>query len=144
MTHALSLSSISYTVAGLEILKTLDLKVETAHYYAIAGVNGAGKSTLIKLILDLIRPASGGSIRIFKSDNQDQKCRSQLAYLPEKFDVKKILLVGSIWNLSQQFIICVCSQARATIFQHALIFHPIDSIHVSAATPREWYKSSVW
>ena len=89
MSHALSLSSISYSVAGLEILKTLDLKVEAAQYYAIAGVNGAGKSTLIKLILDLIRPAPGGSIRIFESDNRDQNCRDQLAYLPEKFDVKK-------------------------------------------------------
>ena len=89
MLPALRLSNISYSVSGLEILKTLDLEVSEQHYYAIAGVNGAGKSTLIKLILDLIRPGAGGSIHIFKSDNRDQNCRDQLAYLPEKFDVKK-------------------------------------------------------
>jgi ABC-2 type transport system ATP-binding protein len=89
MSLALSLSNISYSVAGLQILKALSLEVNEQQYYAIAGVNGAGKSTLIKLILDLIRPAAGGTIRIFGADNKDQQCRDQLAYLPEKFDVKK-------------------------------------------------------
>ena len=89
MKQALEISDISYTVAGLDILKSLNLAVEAEQYYAIAGVNGAGKSTLIKLILDLIRPAPGGQIRIFGTDNQDRQCRDQLAYLPEKFDVKK-------------------------------------------------------
>ncbi len=89
MNHALNVARLSYSVAGLDILKTLDLEVEEGHYYAIAGVNGAGKSTLIKLILDLIRPSPGGSIRIFGIDNRDRGCRDQIAYLPEKFDVKK-------------------------------------------------------
>jgi ABC-2 type transport system ATP-binding protein len=89
MSLALSLSNISYSVAGLQILKALSLEVNEQQYYAIAGVNGAGKSTLIKLILDLIRPGPGGEIRIFGTDNREPNCRDQLAYLPEKFDVKK-------------------------------------------------------
>jgi ABC-2 type transport system ATP-binding protein len=89
MTQALSITSLSYSVPGLDILKTLNLEVGEHQYYAIAGVNGAGKSTLIKLVLDLIRPLPGGSIRIFGSDNKDRQCRDQLAYLPEKFDAKK-------------------------------------------------------
>jgi ABC-2 type transport system ATP-binding protein len=89
MNQALTISNISYSVTRLEILKALDLDVAEQQYYAIAGVNGAGKSTLIKLILDLIRPAPGGEIRIFGVDNRDRHCRDQLAYLPEKFDVKK-------------------------------------------------------
>ena len=89
MSLALNISNINYSVAGLDILKSLNLDVDESNYYAIAGVNGAGKSTLIKLILDLIRPSAGGSIRIFGNDNQDRGCRDQLAYLPEKFDVKK-------------------------------------------------------
>jgi ABC-2 type transport system ATP-binding protein len=89
MTQAIVLSNISYSVSGFEILRSLDLDVSEENYYAIAGVNGAGKSTLIKLVLDLIRPQTGGEIRIFGLDNTDPKCREQLAYLPEKFDVKK-------------------------------------------------------
>jgi ABC-2 type transport system ATP-binding protein len=89
MTQALSVTGVSYSVPGLDILKALNLEVSASQYYAIAGVNGAGKSTLIKLVLDLIRPLPGGSIRIFGKDNRDRQCRDQLAYLPEKFDVKK-------------------------------------------------------
>ena len=89
MTQVLSVSDISYSVAGLDILKQLSLAVDAQQYYAIAGVNGAGKSTLIKLVLDLIRPDPGGEIRIFGLHNTDPQCREQLVYLPEKFDVKK-------------------------------------------------------
>jgi len=89
MQQALEISNINYSVAGLDVLKALDLALTEQQYYAIAGVNGAGKSTLIKLILDLIRPAPGGNIRIFGADNRERQCRDQLAYLPEKFDVKK-------------------------------------------------------
>ena len=89
MTPALAVSNLSYAVPGLEILKALDLELAEHQYFAIAGVNGAGKSTLIKLVLDLIRPSPGGSIRIFGSDNRARECREQLAYLPEKFDVKR-------------------------------------------------------
>jgi ABC-2 type transport system ATP-binding protein len=89
MTQALEISELSYSVPGLDILKSLSLEVGAGQYYAIAGVNGAGKSTLIKLVLDLIRPLPGGSIRIFGVDNRARQCRDQLAYLPEKFDVKK-------------------------------------------------------
>ncbi len=89
MSHALEISNINYSVAGLDILKTLSLTVEQGDYHAIAGVNGAGKSTLIKLILDLIRPADGGDIKIFGGDNRNRQHRNRLAYLPEKFDVKK-------------------------------------------------------
>ena len=49
MSQALTLSGISYSVAGLDILRQLSLDVAAQQYYAIAGVNGAGKSTLIKL-----------------------------------------------------------------------------------------------
>jgi ABC-2 type transport system ATP-binding protein len=89
MSQALAVSNLSYSVAGLDILRALDLEVREGEYFAIAGVNGAGKSTLIKLILDLIRPSAGGTIEIFGKSNRDPLCREQLAYLPEKFDVRK-------------------------------------------------------
>ena len=110
MTRALTVSNISYSVAQLDILKQLSLDVETEQYYAIAGVNGAGKSTLIKLVLDLIRPQAGGKIRIFGLDNTDPNCRKQLAYLPEKFDVKKNIsgrqyldFIAAVYHLKLDF-----------------------------------------
>jgi ABC-type Mn2+/Zn2+ transport system ATPase subunit len=49
MKQALKISNISYSAAGLDILKTMNLEVEEQQYCTIAGVNEAGKSTLIKL-----------------------------------------------------------------------------------------------
>ena len=89
MLNALSLSNLSYSISGVDILKHLSLDVNASQYFAIAGVNGAGKSTLIKLILDLIRPSNDGTISIYGQSNQDRHCREKLIYLPEKFDVKQ-------------------------------------------------------
>lgn len=89
MVNVLSLSNLSYSISGMEILKSLSLEVPVNTYFAIAGVNGAGKSTLIKLVLDLIRPSGGSEIKIFGQENREPECRNRLAYLPEKFDVKK-------------------------------------------------------
>jgi ABC-2 type transport system ATP-binding protein len=44
---------------------------------------------LIKLALDLIRPDEGSQISIFNKMNQESDSRHQLAFLPEKFEVKK-------------------------------------------------------
>jgi len=107
MTNALSISDLSYSISGADILKTLNLQIPEASYFAIAGVNGAGKSTLIKLILDLIRPSSVGELKIFGQPNRETGCRDQLAYLPEKFDVKRSVsgwqyldFVASIYGIS--------------------------------------------
>lgn len=89
MTTVVSLSNLSYSISGVDILRTLNFEIPTNSYFAIAGVNGAGKSTLIKLILDLIRPTGSSEIKIFGQQNQITGCRDRLAYLPEKFDVKK-------------------------------------------------------
>ena len=89
MSKALSISNLSYSISGIEILKNLNLEVDKQCYFAIAGINGAGKSTLIKLILDLIRPADGSKIEIYGSNNQNEQSRNQLTYLPERFDIRK-------------------------------------------------------
>jgi len=89
MKNAVSLANLSYSISGVDILRTLNFDIAVNSYFAIAGVNGAGKSTLIKLILDLMRPTGGSEIKIFGQQNRNTGCRERLAYLPEKFDVKK-------------------------------------------------------
>ncbi len=89
MQSAVSISDLSYSVAGLEILSALSVDIPERSYFAIAGINGAGKSTLIKIILDLIRPTSLPQITLFGADNRDTEGRNQLVYLPEKFDIKR-------------------------------------------------------
>ena len=107
MKPALSISNLSYSISGVDILKALNLEIPSKSYFAIAGVNGAGKSTLIKLILDLIRPGVSSKITVLNRNNQDSRCRDQIAYLPEKFDVKKnvsgwqyLVFIASIYGLN--------------------------------------------
>ncbi len=89
MINALSISNLSYSVSNNHILTALNLQIPEGSYFAIAGINGAGKSTLIRLILDLVRPAKVDELTIFGQQNQGKASRDQLAYLPEKFDVRK-------------------------------------------------------
>ena len=127
MSNALSLSNLSYSVSGENILRTLSLEIPTHSYFAIAGVNGAGKSTLIKLILDLIRPTGTSEIKIFGQHNQITGCRDQLAYLPEKFDVKRTV---SGWQYLQ-FVTSIYKMALDKKNAHSLaekLDFPVDRL----------------
>ena len=127
MQNALSLSNLSYSVSGVEILKTLNIEIPVSSYYAIAGVNGAGKSTLIKLILDLIRPTSDSTIKIFDQHNQITGCRDALAYLPEKFDVKKSVSGWQYLNFVTSIYKMALDKKRACRLAEKLDF-PVDRL----------------
>ena len=91
MPPVISIQNLTFAFGKVEVLKSLALHLEQGRYFAIAGVNGAGKSTLIKLMLDLIRPQESAKIELFGESNQAPGCRTQISYLPEKFDLKKLV-----------------------------------------------------
>ena len=62
MSALLEVESLRAGYGDHEILRGVDLRVETGEIVAIIGPNGAGKSTLLKTIAGLV-PASAGSIR---------------------------------------------------------------------------------
>lgn len=107
MTPIISIQNLSYSFGKIEVLKSLSFRLDAGRYFAIAGVNGAGKSTLIKLMLDLIRPDDSARIELFGASNRARECRRQVSYLPEKFDLKKLVsgwqylqFVASIYQVS--------------------------------------------
>ena len=61
----LSIKNLSYSVQSekgrLDILKNVNLEVETGKFIVITGPNGSGKTTLAKAIMGLVEP-TGGSI----------------------------------------------------------------------------------
>jgi len=73
-----------------EILRGVDLRVETGEIVAIIGPNGAGKSTLLKTIAGLLTPRSGDvrldSARIGGSA-PDAIIRRGLCYVPQEANV---------------------------------------------------------
>lgn len=69
---------------GIEVLKSLDLEVGRNSIFGFLGPNGAGKSTTIRLLLGLIRPASGsGSIFGLDIVKESADIRRRIGYLPQ-------------------------------------------------------------
>lgn len=63
----------------------LNLRVEAGELYALLGHNGAGKTTAIKMLVGLIRPASG-SIRVggFDLVEQTRQATALVGYVPDQ------------------------------------------------------------
>ena len=55
----LELININYKIGKKEILKDINLKIDTNKFIAVTGPNGSGKSTLMKIIMGLVKPTSG-------------------------------------------------------------------------------------
>ena len=74
-----------YGRKGTLALKGLDLTVSPGEVFGFLGPNGAGKSTTIRILLDLIRPTSGG-VRVLGADpRSSHRIRSQIGYLAGDF-----------------------------------------------------------
>ena len=65
-----------------EVIRGLDLNIESGEVFGLLGQNGAGKTTTIKMILSLIFP-DAGTIRIFGEPNTSVEVRARVGFLPE-------------------------------------------------------------
>ncbi|MBU6321720.1 MAG: ABC transporter ATP-binding protein [Patescibacteria group bacterium] len=52
--------------AGAYVLRDISLAVERGSFVSVAGPSGAGKSTLMRVVLGLMRPASGHIVRRYE------------------------------------------------------------------------------
>ncbi|MDE6968747.1 MAG: ATP-binding cassette domain-containing protein, partial [Eubacterium sp.] len=65
-----------------EVLKQIDLKLESGHIIGVLGPNGSGKTTLIKMINGLLVP-SGGEL-LFCGENIGVSSKRAISYLPDQ------------------------------------------------------------
>lgn len=84
MTPALNFIDISKHFGGAHALKRVNFAVGQGLAFGLAGVNGAGKTTLLKCMLDLCS-ASSGTVEIFGVPATENRARTRLAFLPERF-----------------------------------------------------------
>jgi ABC-2 type transport system ATP-binding protein len=80
----ISTSGLSKAYNGKLVLRSLDLKVPKHSIFGFLGPNGAGKTTTIKLLLGLIKPASG-SYYVFGMDagKNNIDIRRRVGYLAQ-------------------------------------------------------------
>ena len=86
-------------------LDGLHLSVNQGEVFGYLGPNGAGKTTTIRLLLDLIRPSSGGAQVFGLNSVSDSKAiRARLGYLPAELN---------LWqNYTAQQVVSYAARAR--------------------------------
>lgn len=84
MTTALNFIDVSKRFGKAYALERVNFTVDQGLSFGLAGVNGAGKTTLLKCMLDLCS-ANGGSIEIFGVPAVENRARTRLTFLPERF-----------------------------------------------------------
>jgi iron complex transport system ATP-binding protein len=88
---------LSYGIGGRQVLDDVSFTVEATDNIALLGANGAGKSTLLRLLLGLIKPASGQVLidgQPLSGMNRRAIAR-QLAYVPQSH-VSQIVAQGRL------------------------------------------------
>ena len=66
-----------------EVLKGIDLSIESGKVTAIVGPNGSGKTTLIKSILGLVKPTSGIIEVDVENIHNNFNYRNKIGYMPQ-------------------------------------------------------------
>jgi zinc transport system ATP-binding protein len=74
---------INYRYNEEPVLEHISFTVNAGEYLGIIGPNGGGKTTLLKIMLGLLRPASG-DVKIFGQNIDDFKERYQIGYVPQR------------------------------------------------------------
>ncbi|MCB1681018.1 MAG: ABC transporter ATP-binding protein [Rhodospirillales bacterium] len=82
---ALDIRELCVSFGTSAVLDHVDLQVRRGETFGLMGLNGAGKTTMIKCILGL-RDQDSGQIFINGKSKGDPGCKSELSFLPEKFE----------------------------------------------------------
>ena len=99
------IENASFKVSNNEILKGVDMQIDTGSITCLLGVNGSGKSTLFSLITGSNVP-SGGSIYLQGSDDTkinavNKNAKNLIAILPQEISDPVQLKVKEITALSR-------------------------------------------
>jgi len=78
---AISVSNVAFYYGGLKVIDDMSLAIEAGTSYGLLGPNGAGKTTLIRLMVGLLKPASG-SIKCLGKTPSPAVAR-QTGYMPQ-------------------------------------------------------------
>jgi branched-chain amino acid transport system ATP-binding protein len=100
----LTVENLSAGYGRVQVLKGIDLTIESGEIVCLVGANGAGKSTLLKVISGII-PAVGGKLSFTGKDITNRKpdhiVRMGLSHVPEgrqifgDLSVRQNLLLGA-------------------------------------------------
>ena len=79
----LAVSGVSTAYGKKQVLNDISFALAPGEVFGLIGLNGVGKTTLIRSVLGLRETT--GAITLFGRANSEAASRSQLVYLPERF-----------------------------------------------------------
>ncbi|MBN1911541.1 MAG: ATP-binding cassette domain-containing protein [Pirellulales bacterium] len=77
---AISVRDVNFSYGGVPVLEGVSFDVAVGEIVSVVGPNGGGKTTLLKLLLGLLRPASG---RIRVLGQSPEQARLRVGYMPQ-------------------------------------------------------------
>ena len=97
----LEIKDLNKSFDNKEILKDINLSVQSGKIIGLLGKNGVGKTTLIKLINDLLTPTSGEIL--IKGQKIGVETKKVISYLPEKTYLNKQMKVSEVISYFEDF-----------------------------------------
>jgi ABC-2 type transport system ATP-binding protein len=96
---AVEVSHVAKSFADKVAVDDLSFEVAPGEMFGLIGPNGAGKTTTIRMMMDIIKPDSGG-VTIF-GEKLGEATKNRLGYLPEERGLyKKLSVIDSIVYLA--------------------------------------------
>ncbi|MBI2908652.1 MAG: metal ABC transporter ATP-binding protein [Chloroflexi bacterium] len=95
MDVVLTVSNLSFSYDGTEVLSGVSFDVSAGDYVALAGPNGAGKTTLAKVILGLENKQLG-TVKMFGHELRHFHDWGRIGYLPQRVDVFNPLFPATV------------------------------------------------
>lgn len=101
MSTTISFEHVSYAYGKSNVLEDINVNIEAEEFFGVIGPNAAGKSTLLKLMLGMLKPATGKISVMGKSPGQ--ACQ-QIGYVPQfpsfprnfPINVEDVVLLGRL------------------------------------------------
>jgi ABC-2 type transport system ATP-binding protein len=91
---AVLLDSVHKSFGEVQAVNNLSVRVPTGSIYGFLGPNGAGKTTTLRMIMNIIRPDSGG-IEIF-GNSSVERAKSRIGYMPEERGLYRKMTVTKV------------------------------------------------
>ena len=97
----LEINNLNKSFDNKEILKDINLSIQSGKIIGLLGKNGVGKTTLIKLINDLLTPTSGKIL--IKGQKIGVETKKVISYLPERTYLNKQMKVSEVISYFEDF-----------------------------------------
>jgi ABC-2 type transport system ATP-binding protein len=78
---AITVNNLTFNYGGLKVIDDLSLEIPAGTSFGLLGPNGAGKTTLIRLMVGLLKPASGSVLCLGKAPSPANA--KSIGYMPQ-------------------------------------------------------------